>query len=453
MNIYDTNKEYTVYVGRNIDTSKVYVGVCDGDIGNSDYNTSTRNSHLIEAIRLGEIEFTTVAFGSKYEMLNLEHFILSRNNAKSNSSFYNNSNGGGVGVVQTYKPDSELVKKIESLITDGVWKKNITNFKKINIGEINNLVYRVQSSISAGGSVEFPIEEYCVHKISILEKKQVRAIQLISNKVQGLSSEFAEEASARTRITPIIIITKNGKPLMLIDGNHRAKAAEQAGWLTLPTIFIDISKFGEDEFNISHFGQRMNHNPVQRDGNSIDDLVRTIRILQELNLGAIIDSRVFIDYVIGIEGGRGTKLNGNYKNSDIVRKCKDLGKLDSEFLARNSAEKNFIEYVSSPLQKQVWKISDHHNNKETIFQSIDGVNNGGLGGVLTYIKNQYKKTGEKKANLVIHIGNITDYNNKKYIKVMEELLETLDITNTREYVNIFYMHPFELKIVTDLNEL
>jgi hypothetical protein len=120
------NKNWSFYGAFEEDTQEVYMGVHDGNILESNYETSTTNPHLREAIRNDKVKFVTFKTGTKEEMYNLEYFFLSKYDAKNNKKFFNRSNGGGPGVKKTFKPVSSFQKKIDQWVNTGNWKDKKT---------------------------------------------------------------------------------------------------------------------------------------------------------------------------------------------------------------------------------------------------------------------------------------------------------------------------------------
>jgi hypothetical protein len=450
------DKTWSLYCGKHQSTSQSYLGIHNGDITDGKYATSTTNPFLKEAIKQQMIEFKTITFGTKEEMYNYEYYFLSKYDAKNNDKFFNRSNGGGPGIDKSFKPDPVIEKKLSDWIEHNIWNE----VPVFTPSEINNTVGmqalwdKVMLAVNnwkQGGTKEFQVENYSVHELYIINRYQVRAVKIKEDKLARLIDWFKNEGYARTNITPIIVVVKDGKIIMLIDGNHRIEAASKCDWDTFPIIKVDISEFGPiPEWNLRTFGEFMNHDEVERSGNNLDDLVVSIRMQHRLYPDYEVDSDLFISIVKSILGGKGSKKGGRYRNEDISRKCKEISKMDKELLARQSADKNFIEYTDARLST-AWYRYNLKNAHPTIFQTIDGIENGGLGGVLKYVKDNYKKTGVKQANLIIHFKKLTSYLSNTRDDIINSFKETIDICVGKDVtINIFFADPFDEQIIKEL---
>jgi len=446
------NKSWSFYGAFEEDTQEVYMGVHEGNILESNYETSTTNPHLKEAIRNDKVKFVTFKIGTKEEMYNLEYFFLSKYDAKNNQRFFNRSNGGGPGVKKTFKPTSSFQKKIDSWLDTGVWKEKTKkqNKEKERMVNLWNEVQKSIDSWKTGGTKEYPVEEVSVHSLYIIEHSQARAVKIIQKKLTNLVASFRNTARARKHITPIIVIVKDGKIVLLVDGNHRINAAHIAGWDTYPVIKIDSSHFNEDSRLIKYFGRLANHVEVERTGNDMDTLIMGIRELHAKFPKYKIDSDAFKEIVRGEYGGLNTKDGGMYKNIDVNNKCDQLAKLDREMLAREQSSKNFIDYSGSRLST-LWYQSKFFNENPVVFQSLDGISNSGFGAAIKYAAKNYVSGGENEGNLVIHFKSLSAYLTEA-ADIIAELRQTLEF-GSKSKINIFFADPFKEQIVTKLNGL
>jgi hypothetical protein len=451
------DKNWSLYCGKHKNTLQSYIGVHDGDITDGEYGTSSKNPFLKDAIKKQLIEFKTITFGSKEEMYNYEYYFLSKYDAKNNTQFFNRSNGGGPGIDKTFKPNPDIEKRLCNLIENNIWEdpntdllNEVSKTDSKRMRALWNKVKKSSENWKTGGTKEFPIEEISVNELYIVDHSQARAVKLIQSKLSELIKAFKNLGYARNNITPVIVVVKDGKIIMLIDGNHRINAAHTAGWDTYPVIKIDFSEFNGDEYLIDYFGRLMNHVEVQRTGNDIDTLVISLRQLHKKFSKYKIDSTEFIVIAKHEYGGKNTKDGGMYLNSDVVRKCIDLAKIDKEMKVRETSEKNFIDYTSARLAT-LWYHSSLFNDHKVIFQSLDGINNGGLGGAIGYAVDNFIENGINEANLVIHFKSLTGYLTEAKDSV-EKLRTTLQ-HGVKSKINIFFADPFKEQIVTTLNGL
>lgn len=446
------DKSWSFYGAFEEDTLEVYMGVHEGNILETNYETSTTNPHLREAIRNDKVKFVTFKTGTKEEMYNLEYFFLSKYDAKNNKKFFNKSNGGGPGVIKTFKPTSSFQKKIDAWLDTGDWKEKTKKQNKEK-DRMVSLWADVQKSIDSwktGGTNEYPVEEVSVHSLYIIEHSQARAVKIIQKKLNNLIAAFRNTARARKHITPIIVIVKDGKIVLLVDGNHRINAASIAGWDTYPVIKIDTCQFNDDTRLIKYFGRLANHVEVERTGNDMDTLIVGIRELHAKFPKYKIDSDAFKEIARGEYGGMNTKEGGMYKNIDVNNKCDQLAKLDREMVAREQSSKNFIDYSGSRLSI-LWHQSKLFNGNPVVFQSLDGISNSGFGAAIKYATQNYVTGGENEANLVIHFKSLSAYLTEA-AAIIAELRQTLEF-GSKSKINIFFADPFKEQIVTKLNGL
>lgn len=445
--------DWSLYGVFDNNTKQCYIGVHNGDILESDYNTSSTNPHLIEAIKNNNVTFVTFSTGSKEEMYNNEYFFLSKYDARNNKKFFNRSNGGGPGIEKTFKPSEAFQKKIDKWVTTGEWKEKAKSKRAKERQRIIALWNNVQEAIDNwkdGGTDKFPVEEVSVHTLYVCEHSQARAVKIIQKKLTNLVAAFRNYGRARKFITPIIVIVKDGKIVLLIDGNHRINAAHIADWDTYPVIKIDASEFNDDRYLIRYFGRLANHVEVERTGNDIDTLIMGLRELHAKFPKYKIDSEAFKEIARGEYGGLNTKQGGLYKNSDVNNRCDKLAELDRENLAREQSAKNFIDYTGSRLST-LWHYSKHFNENPIVFQSLDGISNSGFGAAIKYAVQNYIDGGPNEANLLIHFKSLSAYLSDA-AEVLAELRQTLEL-GSKSKINIFFADPFKEQIVTNLNGL
>ena len=436
------------------DSFSKYIGVHGGDVDLDGYITSSTNPHLKEAINQDKIQRVILARGTKEEMYNQEYYFLSRYDAKNSQRFYNRSNGGGPGVVKTYRPSEEHVEAVDRWVETNEWvdRNSLFDSSKVqtNTRAMIDLWGELQDAISAGGNDKFPIEEASVHTLYITEHNQARAVKLDHKKLADLIVAFRTPGYARKLITPIIVMVKDGKIVLLLDGNHRINAAHIANWDTFPIIKVDHSYFDGSAYNFNVFGNLMNHVEVERKGNNLDDLIQRLRELHAMYPKYKIDSAMFKEIAKEELGGKGAKKGGLWKNADVVRKCDDLAKIDRENQAREQASRNFIDYTPARLST-LWYQSKVFNEHPTIYQSLDGVNNGGIGGAIAYATQNYLETGVNEANIIIHFKSLSGF--------ISDASETVDKLNkilkfgVKSKINVFFADPFNENIVASLDGL
>lgn len=444
------SQNWVLYGITQTETHEKYIGVHHGDIFEHNYYSSSRNPHLTEAVNNDKVERIILATGTKSEMYNMEYFFLSKFDAVNNDKFFNKSNGGGPGVVRTYRPKSALEKKITKWVEKSVWPQKTSSSDSKELVSLWSKVKESIDSWKTGGTKEYPVEEVSVHTLYIIDHNQARAFKIDQKKLVDLTEAFRNPGIARKNITPVIVAVKDGKIILLVDGNHRVNAAHLADWDTYPVIKVDYELFKDKPFNINYFGNLMNHVESERKGNNLDDLIMRIRDLHKEYPRYKIDSPMFKEIAKDVLGGKNTRVAGMWKNSDVARKCDDLAKLDKETMAREQSTKNFIDYTTSRLST-LWYQSKNFNEHPSIFQSLDGVNNGGIGGAIAYAAQNYADTGINEANIIIHFKTLSGYLNDAP-SVLAKLRQTLEV-GVKSKINIFFADPFKEQIVKKLNGL
>lgn len=452
-----TKTEWILYGLTQRDTLEKYIGVHKGDVSLDNYITSSTNPHLKEAIVQDKIDRVILARGDKEEMYNQEYYFLSKYDAVNNPKFFNKSNGGGPGVKKTYRPEKKHEKNVVKWVDNNEWVDANALFlstnKKTESKAMIALWKQLKDSIENwkdGGTKEYPVEEVSVHTLYVVDHNQARAVKLDQQKLSDLVTAFRNPGYARKNITPVIVMVKDGKIVLLLDGNHRVNAASIADWDTYPVIKVDHSIFKDSAYNFNFFGNLMNHVEADRKGNNLDDLIMRLRELHAHYPRYRIESDMFKEIAKEELGGKNTRDGGMWKNADVVRKCDELAKADREALAREQSKKNFIDYTSSRLST-VWYQSKHFNEHPTIFQSLDGINNGGIGGAVAYAAQNYAENGVNEANIVIHFKSLSGYLTDAPAAIAK-LRQTLEF-GVKSKINIYFADPFKEQIVTKLNGL
>lgn len=419
------------------------------------YMSSSNDPHLLEAARRDNLDRVVLARGSKTEIYSQEYFYLSKFDAMNNPKFFNKNNGGGAGLDKNYRPDPIHEERVTKWVTENVWvdenKELLRKRKKIDSEPLRKLAKEIKDSIviwKADGKGKHNVEEMPIQQIYILPRIQARAIKIIQDKLDEMTLAFRNIGLARKNITPVIVIIKDNNPIYLIDGNHRVEAAHRAGWNTFPVIKIDDSIFEDDEYNRNYFGNLMNHVAVERTGNNSDDLIMRLKELHDKYPEYDIDSNDFKEIAKDELGYKNVNEDGLWKNADVVRRCDKLATMNREQSARSQSNKNFHDY-KKPRTLRLWALSEHFNYCPVIVQSLQGINNGGVGGVISYAVQNYINKGVNEANLIIHFPSLNDYISGEAAESVKKLRKTLEV-GVKSKINIFFADPFEEQIVTNL---
>ena len=113
--------EYFIYLWLIVETDLKYCGYHKGiPLRDGYYHSSTNEDfNLVFSDANSKLEFSVISYGAYIEMLNLEHKILSENDARNNPLYYNLNNG----FEKDNEPDldlcDEFVEEFEILKTYG----------------------------------------------------------------------------------------------------------------------------------------------------------------------------------------------------------------------------------------------------------------------------------------------------------------------------------------------
>ena len=171
--------EYT-----DLDTDRKYIGVHKGCVTDS-YKHSSRNAEFNKIFQdsASRLKYEVLSYGTFREMLNLEHKLLKKVNAKDNPQYFNKTNG----VQQYMTPDLESCREMVEMI-------------------------------QAKG---FPITKEDKNEHVDMERLQVRYQD--DDKLQKLITQKLDDAGGSVdKCNPIVVFEGRGKNGgdVRIDGNH-----------------------------------------------------------------------------------------------------------------------------------------------------------------------------------------------------------------------------------------
>jgi hypothetical protein len=279
-----------VYGWRHIITGKMYIGFRKNSEENDGYIFSSEDEELRKAWSLGLLRRFILFRGTVSEAITMERKLLKHADARRSDKFYNKSNGGGAGIEDYTKiTDEEAMVGIDWINgTDPVETRDVYDF--VDGALVNKIWQDVQTSSSSDENSKYQIIETPVKEILTYKQNQVRLL-MIDHKHMYEISEYMQNDSkeARKHVSPIIVSVSADGTRTIIDGNHTSRAAEKAGWVTAPVIFINSMEFKDNQSNIDHFGIVANHNPKQKKGNKPEDCQRNIINLYNNNLKALDD--------------------------------------------------------------------------------------------------------------------------------------------------------------------
>ena len=367
------------------------------------------------------------------EARNIERQILSFYDAMSRPDFYNASNGGGAGVDSSFRCDETEFQRMLNVIDGKQTEETVTTQSSDKLAdalEMETLAERVKS----GG---FPSVEVAVSTTVLLKKTQPRYYEYDKKNLEELNKFFANPDEARKYLTPIVIIINDetGEHEELVEGNHRLKLAHDHKWVTLPAVLLPRSLFKNKRHNLIHFGNAMNDKKFISAGNSIEDLVKRIKMIGETFPKLKGTSENFKTIAIEQCGRLWTEGSIRYycDQYEVQRKEDKL-----------KADMNFIVYDKSELTALGKKLKYENPKSVVEVQKIDRITNAGLGGILSMMA-----TGKKsKGIILVHYPTAgLLMKQKKHIDLMNKIIAFHGMDTK---IELKFLDPFNKGVVLGL---
>lgn len=360
--------EAILYGWRNIENGKMYIGyhkttdVDDGYI----FSTEDEEAHL--AWSYGKLERTIIYRGKQSVCITLENYILKKEKANKNPMFYNKSVGGGVGCVKDF---SNLTNSVKKLAEDWVVGKVVD--RETSVSQVDKEEIKVLAEDIRNGRYK-TINDERVSIICALPRNQVRFNVVDNQHVSDIADKMKDNpAKARQNISPVIVMVDGNGRKEVIDGNHTVFAADQAGWIEVPVIYINSSEFKNKQANIDYFGYCMNHQEKLKKPNDNQDLKRAI-----VNF-----NNTHKDYVLGTEDFKDAfkQAYGEFwTNKQISQSMVSVKKmLETEEQIRKN---NFKVYSHRELVNKVKELEMQNPGTAVISITSGSCFNAGIGAVL-----------------------------------------------------------------------
>jgi hypothetical protein len=360
--------EAILYGWRNTENGKMYIGyhkttdVDDGYI----FSTEDEEAHL--AWSYGKLERTIIHRGKQSICITLENYILKKEKANKNPMFYNKSVGGGVGCVKDF---SNLTKSVMKLAEDWVAGKvatRQTSNSHVDKEEIKTLADDIRN-----GRYK-TLNHERVSAIYALPRNQVRFNVVDNDHVSDIADKMRDNpAKARLNVSPVIVIVYPDGKKEVIDGNHTIHAADEAGWVEVPVIYINSSEFKGKQANIDYFGYCMNHQEKLKKPNDNQDLKRAI-----VNF-----CNTHNEYVLGTEDFKDAfkQAYGEFwTNKQISQSMVSVKKmLETEEQIRKN---NFKVYSHRELMNKVKQLETENPATAVISITSGSCFNAGIGAIL-----------------------------------------------------------------------
>lgn len=390
--------EAIVYGWRNIENGKMYIGyhkTADVDDG---YIFSTENEEAQLAWSYGKLERSIIYRGKQSIAITLENYLLKKEQAHKNPMFYNRSVGGGVGCVKDFSNLTESIKKLgEAWLAGKVVRDNSKVDVSVDQEEMQILAQAVKDGI-------FPVKNEKTSEIVKLPRNQVRFNVIDNDHVSEIADKMRDNpAKARENISPVIIMVREDGTLEIIDGNHTVNAADQAGWIEIPVIYLNFSEFKNKQANIDWFGYNMNHEEKLKKPNDKNDLKRALINFTNTHPHLDIGSQLFKDSFKHAYG----KYWTNKQISQSIRSVKDM--LDTEEEIRKN---NFKVYSHKELKQKASELEAKYPNHAVITITSGTCYNAGIGAVM----NKSGSLDTWDAIMVISHRDMDDYRTWKESK-------------------------------------
>ena len=285
------------YGWRNIENGKMYIGYHKTNEEFDGYVFSSEDEEANLAWSYGKLKRSILYRGKQSVAITLENFLLKSVSANKNDQFYNKSVGGGEGCVADFSNLTDSIKKVGLDWIQGIDPVTKVTQSKINKVEMQLLCYHVKN----GKYRIHPAEK--VKTIYKLPRNQVRLNVIEHEHKEAIVERMRDDpAVARKNVSPVIVCVHDNGYMEVIDGNHTIDAANDAGWLEIPVIYINYSEFKFKQENIDYFGYMMNHEEKIKKPNSKDDLKQAIMRFTNSHKEVIIGTEEFKEAFIDAYG-------------------------------------------------------------------------------------------------------------------------------------------------------
>lgn len=390
--------EAFVYGWKNVENGKMYVGYHKSKEINDGYVFSSENLELREAWSYGKMRRAILHKGSASECITMERAILKKFDARRTDQWYNGTNGGGEGLGDWEAISDEDMAVAIDWVNGIEPEEEVTDIYNVGNTELVRDIHDAISEREGYEVVSVPVEEILQY-----EQNQVRATMYNHDKTRAIAEQMKENpAQARELVSPIIVCVSDDNTNTIIDGNHTSRAVSMAGWTHADVVFLNFSEFENNQFNVDMFGSWANHDPIIKEGNLPIDCQRQIINMYAAKFEGsdedfkILESDKFKETCLAYLCPLWTKRQvvNNLKNAITKIKTKDA-----------EARLNFQTYTRQELDGIEKEYAAENPDRSTIVVSSSSCYNSGIGGIL----NKMQAEGGRKGTIIIHHGNIKDY--------------------------------------------
>ncbi len=354
------------------ETNMKYIGSHVGRFDET-YQHSCKNvQFLTDLANSKNIIITLINFGTKFDMVNLEHELLKAVDAKNNPNYYNRSNGGGKGVTSVFDID-ELHQKTDEI---EIKKKPCSELIKLN-------------------RLQVRVENDSLH------------IKQIKNRID------ADYGNTENYLIHIFEEYDNGKD-MIANGSHTILAASQSKYSTAAVFDvkyipkIEWSKYNDAQLRLF----AMDLNPKEkyvRKSNQREDWAKWLHTQNISNSDFDINSKKIREEL--------QKPPRNLTPYEIG-KVRDLAKEMNKEHEANINGKKIKKYEKEELQNLVKK----HQNKTKVSFAVSTGNAKDIINTVIEYGLKYEKTKIRTMMILLYNNSYKNYENwiKKCIKVKEK---------------------------------
>lgn len=408
-----------VYVYHNDETNQlVYVGHHKTDNEHDGYISSSKNPRFKQLWERGLLRRNVIYRGSLEECVSMESYFLKTIKATQNKNLLNETNGGGAGC------DMKLVTKNMKEIIDKVINNTFkeTSYIEHNVMYDIELAETIVERIKTG---HYPVLWVPISQVYESNASQVREIYIDNEHVSNIAEKLRNPIEAKKHLDPIVFSVKEGS-ITTVNGNHTKHALIEAGYETVPVIYINSKEFEDKQSVIKNVGVILNKKEKLAKGNSPADCKkRILEVAHEQNLE--LSSDLLKQAVIRL-------YYPEFSETQISANIRVL--LDKHYDDKKKQDLNFYTWSEKQLREEVDNILNKDPYRGCISQSSDRAINSGVGGVINsfynnlesapgYLRESLEK--EPKGYIVVYHNSMKHYNNRKELR--SQLLRNLQAVN------------------------
>ncbi len=361
------------YLSYNASEDIGYVGYESGN-GDSRYYGSSDYPPFLSAKRNGKLtKYILGKFDNELEARTAEVFSIKKLREGGMNLYNRNVGGGGKdGSVNDFRILAEsYIKVVDKISSSRKFPviKNETDIKTL----VNSILERIVT-----GNIE-KFEE----RLDILSRyayHQVRVVRILKSHVTDLKDLMEENPVLfRAKTDPIIVVVDDRNPneikFILIGGNHRRTAAEEVGWDTFPTVYINFSELEYNNYGLTLLGEHDNimGRKIEKSMDS-EDVKRMLEEFHKEYPQYHPTSVLFRDIFASMHCG------GNLSETRLKKAATNWGKAYNEMQIAQSY--NFHQYDKPELDTLSSSLTTNFRDAVVVSDTASSIMFNGVGGVL-----------------------------------------------------------------------